>query len=444
MIRRSDVSSPGRMVRLAGCCLGLWLAPANHILAQEEVKWEVAKEIYTLDFANPATAARPTFLPEGFAYEVPLNFVMFKRAKVTIQAKFPEAGRFDVAQTNPAARVEVKQISTAAQEAKFEVTLRIEPLSFEDVKRRGADVALKALDEFRQKVREEIANEEKKDKRDKQYRESYLRKNKVRVPEQEPAIHDLYEKVRTAELGVALIRTRLKELADKRPEWFSAEDQVPWANTPGWDLLSTYADLLAFDLADEHLKRWGLTYEPTRRTYTSLIRTKLIGLHAAVTGNAGGGKDSEVGKAVRALGPKDLEKIRNWLTVTTACRFYPTTDPDDPNSQWFNAQRVMCQARGIATIRVEGQLDPAHHDRSDWWTLVEFDPATAAIDLPQDPGLRCELFPQEQNRQHLRIGARGDGPVTYSFRIRPRVAPPGGRPVVVHESPSLVGVKFPF
>jgi predicted transcriptional regulator of viral defense system len=95
MIPRSDVSAPGRRVRLTACCLGLWLAPAAGLRAQEEIKWEVPKERYTLDFASPAIAARRAFLPEGFAYEVPLNFVLFKRTKVTIHAKLPEAGKFD-------------------------------------------------------------------------------------------------------------------------------------------------------------------------------------------------------------------------------------------------------------------------------------------------------------------------------------------------------------
>jgi hypothetical protein len=130
--------------------------------------------------------------------------------------------------------------------------------------------------------------------------------------------------------------------------------------------------------------------------------------------------------------------------VNTKCRFFAAVDPKDPNSHWRNGARVICLPSYVKSVRVEGTLDPARNDCVDWWTLVYFHRSKVAMHFPETPGLRHEVFQVTQDLARLRVVASGKQAASYAFELRPREGGSGIQSVVIHESPSMVDVKFPF
>jgi hypothetical protein len=144
------------------------------------------------------------------------------------------------------------------------------------------------------------------------------------------------------------------------------------------------------------------------------------------------------------LTPAEQSQLRAAISVTLLCRFYPAADPRDPDSQWFNGQRVACRAKGVASIRLEGRLDPAGRDRVDWWLLEGYDPQTVRLDYEKNPAFRVEPPYLVEGGARVRVVALGDKPVDYALELRPVKTSSGKLNVVIHESPSPSDRTFPY
>lgn len=407
--------------------------------AAEDVIWAVPPPVLRVDFAAAEPETPPRFLADGAAWEFPLGFTLAGRERVTIEAHLPEPGKFEFVQTNPAAQVEIRRQPPAGAIEKTEVLRTWKFKTMKDLGQEADKIALQALEQQRLQARQEMAD------RNVKALQAYLRKVsqlKTPVPEQEQDVRDLYEKVRAVELGPDVLRACLTELADRRGAWVTAEERKAWDKASGFELMRDYGRLLTLDLADKYLADCGFQRE-TEQNFATVIGLKVAGIEAFAAGRSLDPKDVDARQAVKAAA-QDLGKVRAALTVLAQCRYYLPADPEDPNSQWFHAQRVVCAARNLASVTVSGALDPSHHDRADWWTLVEYDPAWVRLEFPSVADVSYQVYPDGERRYRLRAVSAGGGPVRYGFTLHARTVPADGKHVEVHESAVKAITKFPF
>jgi hypothetical protein len=363
---------------------------------------------------------------------------MFRRDRVTIEAKLPEPGQFEVEQTNPVSVVEVRTLSGSDRSGRAEFVLKVKPLTLKALQKSAEQIARKALEEPRKAAREEA------DGKKPPALKEYLLAHRISPPDGPDRLREMYVDVRSAELGTEELQAEWDRLREKRKSWVSQADEKAWETASTQERMKAYGALLTSDLADEHLRAFGLEITTTRSTFANVLATKVAGIHQLLTGS--GGDSDEGGSSTRSspLLPTEITRLGKSLTVTATCRFIPAVNPEDPNARWFNAQRVTCLARHVAVIRVEGQLNPGQGDRVDWWILQDFDAVAVAMTFPDEPAIHHQLFSDLPGPARLRIAAADDAAVTYAFELRPRAPGPAGQRVVVHESPSMVDIEFPY
>jgi hypothetical protein len=274
---------------------------------------------------------------------------------------------------------------------------------------------------------------------------AWLREKRVRIPtagnqeEELKRCRDAYCTARVFENIGPPIRERLNELMERRSQWFNAQDRAALDEMNSRALVEAYQEQAKFDIIDEYLRGLELGVETHRMNYRTRLPVRLEAAYQVLT--AKGGRGTSVGAG---LTPTEQSRLRSALTVNLVCRFYLAADPQDPNAQWFNGQRTACRAKGVASIRLEGSLDPGKNDRVDWWLLDGYDPQTVHLEYPRNAGFYVDSPFVVEGGARLRVVAAGDKAVDYSVELRPVPASSGKLNVVIHESPAPVGRKFPY
>jgi hypothetical protein len=412
---------------------------ASPAAGQPGLVWQRPPEEFKLDFAAAEFGARAALRDAGLQYEQELVFALYGRDRVTLVAHLPEDGLFEVRLKEPSRLIQVRPQTTSGPTQRVEIGLSVKPQSLEQLQQRAQDAIRQALREPREKARQEADKSKPRDW------EAYLRQHRLPIPddgsEEKSNWRQAYEMARGVELGEAEVRELLQQVATRRASWLGPQDTADWEKASPHALLPPLVQLLTLDLACECLQGFGLKVEATRQNYDTLIRAKVAGVCAAMSGDTGSGAETK--GPVRALAPEDVLRLRQSIVVQAVCCFRPGADPADGNAQWFQGQRIYCLGRGIAGVRVEGRLDPARHDRVDWWTLPDYSPDSVRLELPAGPGVRCELFSDAGQQPQLRVWATGASAVSYALQFEPRT-PGGGQQVVIYETPSLTDVKFPY
>jgi hypothetical protein len=410
-------------------------------LAAEEVSWAVPDAVQKIDFAAAVAESRPLFLEEGAVWERSLGFALVGQEEVTIEASLPEEGEFSVVLANSTAQIEIRpmpargltQRALVARTWKFQTML--------DFHRQAESMALEALEQQRQQARQELSRQSIRSLA------AYLRKNsksKRHVSEDdEEQIHREYEKVRAVDLGADVLRGLLEDLDRRRKAWVTSDTRKGWNKASGFELMSEYERLLTLDLADQYLTDFGLKRE-TEQNYAGVIALKVDGIETFASGRSLDPQNVAARQMVRATPSGDLRRVREALTVVAKCRFRLPSDPDDPNSQWFHAQQVVCAVHGSKSIRVEGLLDPTRQDQADWWTLIDYDPSRVRLEFPPVAGVTYQVYPAGGRVHRMRIVGSGKGPLPYNFTMHARKTSPDARTITITETPVDAGAKFPF
>lgn len=449
---RRDVSILVLLVLFVPC---LSPQPAR---AQDDpfVSWSIPPEKITLDFSDANPQRRVVFRPQGMAYELPLNLVMLKHNKIEIGAAAPEAaGTFEIEITNPKAKLKIERSRVENGRCLADLVVSIPSLSITSV----TNAAQARVDAIRDEAQQAAEAEAKKTTPAEM--RSLLTEKKIPVPGGEQALRDEFKGVRADELKRKATLERLEALAEKRDAWFSPNQRDGWAGKTPEKLLEEYRVMSVFDLTDQYLLDCGFQFDANQRAYRNFLLAKLDGIYAVTSGRTlrqepppGTAPQPETDeqrkqrldaiKAVGGLEAAELAHLRDLITAPLVCRFFPATDPQDANSQWFLGQRISGKAFGVQSIRVHGKLHAAARDRIDWWRLEGFDPVQVELVVPKSETVRIDPPFISSDGVRLRVTAVGNGPCDYSFTFKPKAAATGTANVVIHETPSNAAVKFPF
>jgi hypothetical protein len=377
--------------------------------AQSDLRFAVPKQALELDFTSANDARREQFREDGLCYQLPLAFTLLKHDRVTIVGQFPEPGHFVVELLNPKAVVEVQNVEVQGKQGSAAIVARLELLTFKSAK----DRAQQAISNEFERIKASTTKAEFEEK-----------------------------------LAQAL-RPRIEAIVKQYPRWTTSKERESWETADGTELLAPYERLLTGQIVATHLTELGLPTDFNVPGYLELLENKLEAVQLIRSGAIAeknpktGAPDEFVARTLRQLTPAEQAAVREALTVSLQCRFYPQIDAQDPNSQWFLGQRVTCLARGIAKVRVEGQLDPEKNDLVDWWILDGYIPQKVNVELPKSTHFKIDAPYVDEKGARLRVVAKGRKAVKYHFELTPL---PGvqGVTVTVHESPALVGARFPY
>jgi hypothetical protein len=359
-----------------------------------------------------------------------------RRPKVTASVLASPIGPTELKQTNADALVELRETKRSAERIDYEITPKIS-VRREDLTAQARQSAMDALSAELQQAREEA-----KDK-DKPALKSYLARRGVDSSGDEiEKLRERFIPERAIELGAGAMRAKLGELADRRPGWILDTERLAWKQGTGRQLFDEYRRLLELELGEEYLESLGFTIDAGKRTGMALIDAKLTGVFALL--NADKSKtDSQVLGAGRTLSQEEIDRLFAAMTVRLSGRLLCSSDAADENSQWYNAQRVACQARGAASIRIEGSLDPKNHDAADWWLLEGYDATRVVMSEPQNSKIVVEQFLSEKPAR-LRVFTAGGGPVSYVIDFKVKNPGTAQRELVIHEYAPAKEFKFPF
>ncbi len=422
------------------------VAGVGAAVAQESLSWSIPGQSIPLDFGSKDLKTEVVFIQEGMAWETPVDFLMVKHKRVTVEAKLPEPGEFVVEQTNPKARVEVVRKGPL----KVEVVAKVSAMSASDATNR----ARKTIRELGKPLKEKLRPEANKLSEDEL--RAFLRDHGLRIPGPPPKGGQgqgdqggRLERMREAYLDFRILddlapelRRRLEELADEKSKWIEAAQRRQWANAEPMKLLDEYSRLLPYQILDEYLHDCGLDFDGNVRAYKPELEGRARAVYLILTGEAGwytGTADT----ALKSLGPKDREALRTAFSVNLRCRFVPQVDPEDPNAQWNHGQRVAARAPGVSRIRVRGSLDPGGHDRVDWWLVDKYERGATPLEFNKDAGFRVETYPFDGGAR-LRVVATGEKRSDYALEFPAPNSTRAVQEVEICESPSRVGTKFPY
>ncbi len=395
--------------------------------------------VMRVDLTGANRERKTTFQADGLAMEVVGQLVMTGQTTVRIEASLPEPGEFKVESASPAAQVDVRNVRASGRQGTADVTARFTPMSVADAEHRAKQAVDRIWDPLEQKFRPEA------DQMDLKQLHAWLREKNIPIPEAKEPPRELelcrreYRTARVFEVIGPAVRERLNELMDRKSQWFNAQDRAAIDEKNSRTLVETYQEQAKYDIIDEYLRGVDLGVETHRANYRTRLTVRLEAAYQVLTGKGGRGTTVASG-----LTPAEQSRLRAALTVKLVCRFYPAADPQDPNAQWFNGQRTACRAKGVASIRLEGTLDPGKRDRVDWWLLEGYDPQTVRLDYPRNAAFRVDSPFMVGGGARLRVVAAGEKAVDYAVELRPVPASSGKLNVVIHESPSPSGRKFPY
>jgi hypothetical protein len=395
------------------------MAVAWPAFGQVETRWKAPDNVIRPDFGPQNTKRRVRFLDDGLAWEVPVEFLMIRHGRIALVADLPEDGQFQVVQANAAALVDVRNVRTKGNQGKADVVARVAALGRTGVTAQARRLVADFWNPVEKKVRERAG------KRDRRQLDQYVFDRTLRqlLPE---------------------IRRRLNDLAGRRPDWVSEQEQDAWQTAEDRALLDAYVELLEWEIMDAHLKRCGVELETGIRSFQNKLESWFDAVYAVTSGKVE--DDPEAARRVyQVLGLREVNRLREALSVRLQCRFYPRVDPEDPNARWFNAQRVACRAQGVLSIRIEGQLDPQNHDRVDWWIVEGYSPTGVTLHVDKKAGYRVDPPFLSPEGARLRVVATGGQPVRYAMEFRPIInRRRSDRRVLICESPAPAESKFPF
>lgn len=397
--------------------------------AQSGLRWKVPDAVQRIDLGPDNRTRQIRLASEGLSIEVPVKFFMIGQGQVSIEAALPEAGRFDLKLVNDKALVEVRNMRVEGKFGRAEIVALAPPLSFDN----AWEKTQPAVDAIQGTARQRAADRAKQ-LSGRELR-SYLETQGEKAPDGEDKLRTAYAQAKADEETAPQFKTKVRELIDDRPTWYrrDVEDRLRQARVNARLL---YQELAALDLAEDYLDRFGLRLSQRQPNYTAFadrVQARLGAVYQIV-----GGKTAQGEK--RAVDASELAKLRQALLVDLECRLFPQADPQDPNSQWFAGQRIICQGSGIKTIKVFGRLDPANHDQGDWWILEQCS-ANIPLDTTRGDGYRIEPPLKAGERMALRVVATSDKAVDYSFQLTLKDR---GMAITVYESPARADAKFPF
>jgi hypothetical protein len=444
-----------RLPIVAPAVILLWCLQLGHANAQDNVKQGDTPKSIGFDFTPPGKLVG-TFEPrsksekpervlpaefktffsyDGAGYEATYAFLM-RRPKVAAAVRTSPIGPTELKQTNADALVELRETQRLGERIEYEIASKVS-VRRDDLTAQARQSALEALSAELQQAREEAKS------KDKPALKSYLARRGVDAGEDDvEKLRERYVPERAIEQGAGTMRAKLGEFADRRPGWILDTERVAWRQGTGRQLFDEYRRLVELELGEEYLERLGFTIDAGKRTGMALIDSKLTGVFALL--NADKSKtDSQVLGAGRALSQEEIDRLFAAMTVRLSGRLLSLADAADENSQWFNAQRVACQARGAASIRIEGSLDPKNHDAADWWLLEGYDAARVVMSEPQNAKIVVEKFLDEKPAR-LRVFTTGGEPVAYVIDFKVKSPGPAPRELVIHEYAPAKEIKFPF
>lgn len=391
---------------------------------------------------------------DGMAMEVPVELLMIQHRSVAVEAALPEPGEFRVEQTNPQARVEVKNVRAEGKIGRAEVVAKFEIMDSNRARQIAEEDAKRMWNRTHKEVHDETAKFSLA-----QFSQE-LTALKIQPPpgqpqETEEQKRKRYEDALTIRRLADSLRPELQKIAGERPAWLPPQKQLQWTRDDR-AVLDSYSSIAQWYVIDRYLTGIGLGFATNTADYQTRLKDRIDAAHRILSGKLGEGamkvaqkerdKDSfrlERQGVEEALGAEGLRRIREMVEVRLRCHFLTKADPQDVNSQWFNGQRIACQAPGVALIRVVGRLDPGQHDRVDWWILEGHTPGMAIqVDKPNEVALD-QPFPGPDGAR-LRVAARGDKPVEYALEFRGPGGSSANREVVIYESPSAADAAFPF
>jgi hypothetical protein len=384
---------------------------------------------------NLPTEIKTFFSYDGAGYQAEYAFLM-RRPKIAAAITTSPVGPTDLKQTNPEALVELREVQRSPQQIDYEIASKVS-LERDKLTAQARNAALEALAAEIGQAREEGKS------KDKMQLKSYLVRRGIDSKEDDVGkLREQFAQERGIELGAETLQKKLAEVADRRPGWILDTERLAWKQATGRQLFDEYRRLLELELGEEYLEGLGFTLDAEKRTGMALIDAKLNAVFALLATDKSK-TDSQVLGAGRSLSPEESDMLFAKMTVRLSCRLLCSADPADENSQWFNAQRVACQARGAASIRIEGSLDPKKKDVADWWLLDSFDSTEILMSDPQNPNIVVEKFLGEKPAR-IRVFTPGSEAVPYVISFRMKSPGTAKRELVIHEYAPAEEIKFPF
>ncbi|HEV3005532.1 MAG TPA: hypothetical protein VGX78_13795 [Pirellulales bacterium] len=438
------------MPLLSFLSLALLLGDTAPVRGQARVKATADDDVVKVDFRHSSRELRVVFDDEGMYLQAPFKVFLAGLPHVAIEADLTEPGRFEAELLKPSDLVEVRDAriepdsavarysAVGRQRAMADVVAKIQLLDQPEAERLAEAKSEKLVEEVREHVKQHAGRTREGDMR------FYLAERRGSAPDDLKELKKTYLRVRTSDETQAELAGKIQELAERRPDWYLEEVEKRTFNADVDTLRLVYRDLLFPRIAEEYLQ--SLTFKPIVEAddfadYVARVKKRLDGVYLVLSGQS---RDPQLAaKAEDLLGVGDSRRLRKAYFAEGVCRFFPETDPHDPNAQWFDGERIATRATGIASIRVEGRLDPRRHDRVDWWILERYDPTQVHLDWPRDAGFRVDPPYPSQHGARLRVVAAGELPVDYHFELRP-ADKHGGLKVVVYESPAKFGATFPY
>jgi len=444
-VRHRGVSARSLLFVASSGTLALVLLSAGLARGQGATQWKPPNNPIAVDFTVAGPERTVAFLDEGLAMEIAVDFMMVQHARLGLSAKLPEPGKFQVAQVNPKAEVEVTNVSSEGTRARADVIAKLKAMSPTDIQNRAREVFNEIFNPARKKL-------EETDKSDRKKMLAYLSDKGVTLPppkkdqpegERAMVIRNAYLDARALEEIIPAMREKLEEIAAQKTRWATPKDRFRWKSAKEAELRDDYFGLLWYRVADQYLHDCGLGFDSNIIGYRPKLETRVQAVHLILSGQIGKSQ-GDAAVVSKALGLSDLEALRDRLNVKLRCRFFLEADPEDPNALWFNGQRVACRASGVAAVRLQGRLDPKNHDRVDWWLLEGYTPGIVTIDVDKNEAFRIDPpFLSEQGAR-LRIVATGEEPAEYALEFRPTTPTQATQKVVIHESPFPAEAKFPY
>ncbi|HWB12177.1 MAG TPA: hypothetical protein VG826_23320 [Pirellulales bacterium] len=420
-----------KFLRSLGVLLA-WLLLTAGAPAQSTSRWKVPDPVLRIDLGPDNQDRQVVLEKEGLSLAIASRFFMIGRAQVTIEVALPESGRFELKLVNDKALVELRNVRREGKRGLADIVSRVPPLSVTD----ALDQTRAPIDAIQAPVRQRVGEKAKSLSRRELH--DYLEARGEKLPGgDENKMREAYVQAKADEETAESFKAKIAELIKPRPEWYhrDIDERLQQANA---NPRRIYHELAAVQLADEYLQRFGfqsLQRQTRYADYADRVKGRLDAVYQVVSGKA-------AQSAKRAVDTGEAARLREALLVDLDCRLHAEADPQDPNSQWFNGQRIVCQAAGIKTIKVTGRLDPARHDQADWWILDKYGSAVT-LEAPAASGYRVETPLKADAKTVLRVVATEEKPVEYSFELR-LTAKDRGMELLIFESPERVDNRFPF